>query len=58
VVGNALAVGLLAAAGGVPWLIAGAMAFLAIASIVALSGLPETAGIDLTPIHEASPAGT
>lgn len=51
-----IAVGLLAAAGGVPWLIAGAMAFLAIASIVALLGLPETAGIDLTPIHEASPA--
>ncbi|AEA22926.1 MFS transporter [Pseudonocardia benzenivorans] len=48
-----IAVGLLAAAGGVPWLIAGAMALLAIATIAALAALPETAGIDLTPIHEA-----
>ncbi|GAY12783.1 MFS transporter [Pseudonocardia sp. N23] len=48
-----IAVGLLAAAGGVPWLIAAAMAFLAVASFVAVLALPETKGVDLTPIHEA-----
>jgi MFS family permease len=54
-----IAVGLVAAAGGAPWLLAVALVVVALASAVAVAFLPETRGVELAPVVpvEREPAG-
>lgn len=50
-----IAVGLVAVTGGAPWLLAAAMAIVAVASFAAVAALPETRAADLAPMVHRPP---